>query len=250
MTEPDVVTIPRFRVGAVVSRGLWFYYRSFWTLLPVSIVALLPPVLYGYWSAYPFWGGVWILDLVGFCWLSAGVSYAVVSDLRGRNASAVEVLGRSMGAVPRLLLLFLILLIVWVGGVLLAFIPLIGALIVVGLSAWLYVVYWVVLPVVVVEKSGPLVSLRRSDELTKGSRPQVLGIIASWFVILILTGIFSDLVLFALLDLLGHAVFVGMSTLINTIVFALGASLAAVGYHDLRVEKEGVGAEEIARVFD
>lgn len=249
MTEPDVVTIPRFRVGAVVSRGLWFYYRSFWTLLPVSIVALLPPVLYGYWSAYPFWGVVWILDLVGFCWLSAGVSYAVVSDLRGRNASAVEVLGRSMGAVPRLLLLFLILFIVWVGGVLLAFIPLIGALIVVGLSAWLYVVYWVVLPVVVVEKSGPLVSLRRSDELTKGSRPQVLGIIASWFVILILTGIFSDLVLFALLDLLGHAVFVGMSTLINTIVFAPGASLAAVGYHDLRVEKEGVGAEEIARVF-
>lgn len=44
MTEPDVVTIPRFRVGAVVSRGLWFYYRSFWTLLPVSIVALLPRV--------------------------------------------------------------------------------------------------------------------------------------------------------------------------------------------------------------
>ena len=34
------------------------------------------------------------------------------------------------------------------------------------------------------------------------------------------------------------------------LLVGLEASLAALGYHDLRVLKEGVGSEQIAQVFD
>ncbi len=36
----------------------------------------------------------------------------------------------------------------------------------------------------------------------------------------------------------------------QAVMMGLGASVSAVGYHDLRVLKEGVGTEQIAQVFD
>lgn len=193
---------------------------------------------------------LWILNFVGFCWLSAGVTYAVVSDLRGQRASTSEIFGRSLASVPRLLLLFLIIGIISLGVALLMLIPFLGFFLAVGISVWLYVIYWVALPAVVVEKSGPIISMGRSKTLAKGHRWQVMGVLAVWIVVLFVVGVLTEVVLVSLPSSLGSAILAGAASLIDTVVLAMGASLAAVGYHDLRVVKEGVGSEEIARVFD
>ncbi len=71
-----------------------------------------------------------VLSVAGYCWLSAGVTYAVVSHLRGRKPGAVEILVQSLRAVSRLVLLALI-----------DIIPILGMLVFMVAIAWLYVVY-------------------------------------------------------------------------------------------------------------
>jgi uncharacterized membrane protein len=84
----------------------------------------------------------------------------------------------------------------------------------------------VALPVCVVEKLGPIASLRRSAALTKGHRWKLLGISVS----LAFAG-----------ALIGGAINGNL---------AYGAILSVVIYRDLRVTKEGVTTEHIAAVFD
>ena len=149
-----------------------------------------------------------------------------------------------------LLLLILIIGIISLGVAMLMLIPLLGFFLALGIFVWLYVIYWVALPAVVVGKTGPIISLGRSQALTKGRRWEVLSVLVVWFVILFVVVVLTDLMIGSLSGSLGSAASAGASSLIDTVVLAMGAALAAVGYHDLRVGKEGGGSEETARVFD
>ena len=105
--------------------------------------------------------------------------------------------------------------------------------------------WWVAVAASVVERTGIFASLRRSARLTKGYRWRVFGIIvviyAGQFIIdRLITG------------LLGWAPYFTMvaSFLVTVAITAYFAVVTAVCYHDLRVLKDGVGAADIARVFD
>ena len=193
--------------------------------------------------------GVRVLNLAeGFLGLiaAAAVTYATVQELRGRRVSFGEFFGRGLaqgGAAIRVALLSGILLI-------LAFI----ALVVPGVI--LYVMWWVAIPVAVIERPGAMASLRRSAALTAGNRWRVFGLILSFTLAVVVVG--------ALLGGLaaGLAFAVGadevridqVSTLAGWLLAALlmaaQAVLTAVSYYHLRVAKEGVGIDEIAAVFD
>ena len=112
----------------------------------------------------------------------------------------------------------------------------------------------VAVPACVVENKGPLESMRRSAELTKGHRWKIFGV---WvliaivaIIILIMVGVFAGLGA-VVAQGLGRVLIAGVISLILTaIVTAELYVLNAMIYHDLRVAKEGVDTEQIAAVFD
>lgn len=119
----------------------------------------------------------------------------------------------------------------------------------------LSVIWSVAAPAVVVEKRGVLESLQRSRDLTRGHRWPVFGLIViyvvlSWIIGLALGG----------LSLATGGTFTGggpnlMVTLISgPLVNIVAGVVASAGvaslYYELRIAKEGVGADELASVFD
>ena len=117
---------------------------------------------------------------------------------------------------------------------LLAFIPLI----------YLYIRFWVIVPVIVVERPGIIASFRRSLQLTRGEALRIFGLV------LILVAIS-----FVRLKIPGGVRRIACwpassSIAVQIIITAFSAVVAAVGYVELRRAKEGFGVEDLAAVFD
>jgi hypothetical protein len=106
---------------------------------------------------------------------------------------------------------------------------------------------WVVIPAAVVERPGVFPSLSRSAALTKGHRWQVFGILLLIGVVYIVASFIVPRIFAAI----GGPVLAQLAQWIVTAAYtAFSAVVTAVGYCTLRLAKEGVGIEEIAKVFD
>tara|TARA_Y100001960_G_scaffold259740_1_gene279797 strand:- start:137 stop:967 length:831 start_codon:yes stop_codon:yes gene_type:complete len=276
MSDAGTGAVSSFRVGAVISRSFSVFFSNIVGFIPLAVVASLPIVIVG--VALPLdeavltsgneeellaamgpmmWGllAVTIVSVATYLWLSAGVTYGVVSYLRGRQAGSVEILCQSVKSVPSLLLLTLMAIAVFLVLAVLNFVPILGTIAFVAIGTWLYAIFWVVVPSIVVEGAGPIAGLGRSAQLTQGHRWSVLGIIILWIAISMMIGITAGAVVGAVgfaagQGGLGSIVSVIINAIVQAVMMGLGASVAAVGYHDLRVAKEGVGADQIARAFD
>jgi hypothetical protein len=113
--------------------------------------------------------------------------------------------------------------------------------------------YYVAVPCAVVEKTGPIESLRRSAALTSGNRVAV-------FWVLVVAGLISAAIGFgagalgALFDLAGESqALLFAKTLLEWVgsVFQtlIAAVVAAVGYTRLRGLRDGIDAVSLAEVF-
>jgi hypothetical protein len=147
------------------------------------------------------------------------------------------------------------------------FLPLIGLAIVSGIAVMLgyillivpgvilTVIWLVAAPAVVVERRGVFESLQRSRDLTRGSRWPIFGVVVIYFVLWMIVG--------AAISALGIATggtFVGGTTnmavnlvatpLTNLLSGVIAAAGVAAVYYELRTVKEGVGAEQLAAIFD
>ena len=103
---------------------------------------------------------------------------------------------------------------------------------------------WVAAPVAVVERPGVMESLSRSAVLTKGNRWGVFGTILLIFIGTIVASYLVDWIIGAS----SYKVYVAW--IVAAAITAFEASVTAVGYCMLRFAKEGVGVDEIAKVFD
>jgi hypothetical protein len=256
--------VNEFRVGNVLVRGFQILIRNIVPFGLLSLLLMSPPHIYGIIAVHS-WGGVvgsLLLLFVLSQLLIAALVYGIVSELRGRHAS----LGNSIS---------------W--GLSLIF-PVIGVAILVGLAlvlpvlvsvplfglvgsperiflifvlpipgfivaAILLTVLWVAVPVAVIERSGVIASLGRSTELAKGYRWQIFAIVV---ILLVLAAVVTVLLkrfvvyviptttAFVLLNL----VLVLVSLVVTAFFGALWAVISAVGYHDLRVAKEGIDDED------
>jgi hypothetical protein len=107
--------------------------------------------------------------------------------------------------------------------------------------------YFVVVPACVVEGLGPVQSMRRSAELTKGSRWRIFAL---WFGILI-AEIIVQMELDQAIRPFGYfALVLAPQVLWDMVVGAFAAVATAVAYRDLRGAKEGVDIDQVATVFD
>ncbi len=111
----------------------------------------------------------------------------------------------------------------------------------------------VTIPACVVERKGPIESLKRSFELTKGHRLQI-------FVLYLIVGVITGIVtaIFVLLFGIFAAIFgtagIVIAALLLAIILAVpqafNSVMTTVIYSDLRQAKEGVALDSLANVFD
>jgi len=112
-------------------------------------------------------------------------------------------------------------------------------------SALAFVVWVVAVPACVIEGLGPIASMFRSFDLSKGYRWKIFGItlLAG---LLYLAGSLIDLIVTPISAVLGTVVHLAW----DAVVMAAWNCTVIMIYHDLRVAKEGIDAGQIASIFD
>jgi uncharacterized membrane protein len=107
--------------------------------------------------------------------------------------------------------------------------------------------WFVAVAACVVERRGPFAAMGRSNQLTKGHRWKIFGLL----ILLILVSVLAALLIGLILTPLGSTILTFIVNVVWSAIWgAYYATAVAVSYHDLRVAKEGVDIEQIASVFD
>lgn len=246
---------PKFRVGSALGRSFKILFRN---IVPFGLLAIIfnipmqfvsmqltdPGAIGGgnYWFLFAL---VTLGNLVLGLLLSATLVYGTVLELRGGRAGIVECVSRGLGSLLPVIGVGILLTLIISLGFLIFIIP--------GIIA--FVALWVAVPAAVVERPGVGGSLSRSRELTKGNRWPLFGLI---LILIILSGVIGavlgGLIGFGAVFTDGAELSFTVTLVINVVVHAFSGALlavaSAVAYHDLRIAKEGVSAEQIAAVFD
>ena len=264
-----------FRVGDVLSRAwqifsgnlLFFLGITFLFYIAFIAVIFVFALLTG--AAFGLGGGVglayiWLLLAsvlgLGLYMVGQGVLlFGAFQRLRGQAIQVDEAFRRVM---PRFfpltglaILVFSALFIAAAVGVLLVWgvssaIGWLASLVLLPLpvvAALMLVVIWaVVVPACIVESLGPIASMGRSADLTKGYRWKIFGII---ILLVVLSVVCNHLIQFIVAQV--STTLAAIAALVLSACWAAYWNCAIIMiYHDLRVAKEGVDTEQIASIFD
>jgi hypothetical protein len=250
MTDTARFAESDFRVGRVLNRTTAVLSRNFLTFFVVTAVAHLPAMLlFGQSSNTaadtPFeimrglflvLGGL-VLLIVLSTLSQAIVLYGAFQNMRGRPVNLNESLQVGLRR----------------------FFPIVGLAILVSLAAGfaaifllvpgliLITMWFVATPVCVVEQLGPIRSMGRSRQLTKGHRWKIFGLM---LLLIIISAVISPALQYSLNALGGTPLALVGDLIWNGAWGAFYAIAVVVTYHDLRVAKEGTDIEQIAAVFD
>ncbi len=239
-----------FRIGAALSRSFQIFTGSFFLFFVLALLPLLPILLVQLLSGPPKFGALSassgaittnvILGFSGFLLgiiANATILFGVFKRLRDEPFTIAESLRAATG---RLL-------------------PIIGVAIIGGFAAALASIalvipgiivmcmFYVAVPVCLIEKNGVFDSLQRSRELSKGYRWAIFGLLLIVAIVSLLAAIPLKIVGFATTSFFAIA---SVQFLWQTLATAFGAVLHTVVYHDLRVAKEGIDVSKLANVFD
>jgi hypothetical protein len=254
--EPGTV---QFSIGRVIGDSFGVYARNFVSFtalaLIIGIIDLLFVVLYVApammvldqdpemidptqinWGAIAL-GGV-VTMIVGTL-TQATIIYGTFQDLRGQRASIGDCIARGLSSIVPVI----------VGSILLSLGVGIGFILVIVPGLILLVMWWVYIPAIVVEGKGIIGAFGRSRELTRGRRWHIFGLLVIVGIAMWVAGIVIEFVVPS-----DPTAAFGAATIVQyilqSLITAYSAVLAAVGYYYLRAEKEGIDVNEIARIFD
>lgn len=240
-----------FSAGSALGRGFGIWIKNLPSFLILSIICYSPLLAY---TAVSFSGTLTLDSITTWTWIAlalgliiqnvaaAAILYGVIQQLRGQHAGIGESLGVGLKRLFPVLGVGIVVGLAVLAGMIALIIP--GIII----ACMLYVA----VPAAVVERPGVGGALKRSQELTSGYKMQIFGIVLILFLI--------DFVI----DYLLKKSFLDPQTLSEMSVkkylwISLGASIVhasltaavtGVVYHDLRVAKEGVATEDLAKVFE
>lgn len=193
-----------------------------------------------------------IVNLIMNSMVQSSMAYAVFQVLRGFRVTLGESL--SYGVSRMLPVIFTSLLM----GIAVAFISFGGVLMIYALKGFglflfllsmllivmLMCIWAVAIPGCTVEKLGPLESLTRSAELTRGYRWKVFALILVTYAIIAALGAFIGVIASS------HMVFAILSLFLLLLPQAFMNVMTSIMYFDLRTVKEGIGLDALADVFD
>ncbi len=261
-----------FRVGGVLSRGFRILFRNFITFGLVALIVLMPYVLvlstiselftanFSSTSVVILASVILLLPILLAYLATAAIAHGAFEALRGQRPGIARCLLRGFSlSVP----VFGVA-IATVLALLVSLVPAVLAAVFLkdGLAVLMFLVLlfplflvitvlWVAVPVIVVERRGILHGLSRSIALTKGNRWRAFGIIMILWLINWVTNLVGGLLLLPFTFAGGGSVAgLIMTGVLVSIYLALNAVMSSVGYHDLRVAKEGFAIDDIAAVFD
>jgi hypothetical protein len=178
-----------------------------------------------------------ILSLVVLMLAHAAIYVSVFQDAGGRGFSISQSLVAALRQSPAFIAVALL---IYLYAMLAAFLLVFPALIV-------FCVYYVAYPACVVERIGPIKSMKRSAFLTKGNRWRIFGIV---IILMFGLGILTQLIIY-LAKLAGGPMFSLVVTLpVEGVGGGFSAVVMGVLYAQLRFAREGVDIEHIASVFD
>ncbi len=253
-------TVPEFRIGNVLGRAFSILIKNFVPFGLLSLAVLLPAYVFAVVAEPTYFlkmtnpmsqtENVWLDAAVGIAEsllgyiVTAAIVFGTFQELRGHHADLGDCIRRGLALI----------------------LPVVGIAILVGLSVGigtiLFVIpgfimmtmFWVAIPVAVVERPGVGASLSRSMALTSGYRWRIFGLVLILYVILLAIGVGLALVLGILADSFSQTALIWGGLILNLVVMAfftaLSAVVSTVGYHDLRAVKEGIDVDQIAAVFD
>ncbi|MCW2309414.1 hypothetical protein [Rhodobium gokarnense] len=128
------------------------------------------------------------------------------------------------------------------------FLAVIAALALIIPGLWVYAVFSVMAPAVVIEGIG-FRGLGRSAQLTKGYRWPILGTLVLVGIILVLISLAGGVII-AMIGTSSLFIGAGALALLTAFFMGFGGIVIALIYARLREIKEGVSVDEIASVFD
>ncbi len=279
----DIATAGTFRLAGVFSKAFSIYGRRIVPFIIIAVLGQIPNyILLFTLGATPRVGedtaitifrvGILQLNVVTAFLAMGAMAYGVIQEFRGQTFSVgdsiVAALRRILPVLGFLLIYYAVVIVG--GGVLGAgaaaialglghasptlVVAIVVAVAVIPISVAVCM-FFLVMPVCVVEKAGVFTSMSRSRFLTKGHRWQVFG------TFLLIGG--ASFGLMAILSVASGRGFVevasGAGPLIGVTIayYVLGTFISAffgvvtgVFYYDLRVAKEGVDINKIGGVFD
>ncbi len=239
--------------GNVFERSFSIMLRNILPLLLLGLLAALPYLL-----IYSFAGDatvnpkaapnfspqtaiVFVVSLIAAFALmpvcQAIILFGAFQDMLGRDFAIGESLRRGLARIFPIFGMLIVEGLALIVGFMLLFVP----------GYMLFTAWYVALPALVVERTGPVGSLSRSAALTKGHRWKIFGII---FVMGIVAGMIGAVVNVVGLSFHNGTAFAIVQYVFQGLVIAFKSVVGVVLYHDLRAAKEGINTERIAAVFD
>ena len=125
----------------------------------------------------------------------------------------------------------------------------IGTMLLIIPGIYLFVRWSVAVPVLVQERLGVIESLRRSAELTKGSRWRIFALIVILYLAIIVILMLLAMLTLAVTSLAGNFVGAALSAALSAISTMIASIAVAVAYVELRYVKEGTDVKELAEIF-
>ncbi len=236
-----------FRLGPVFRRSFEIYYRN---IIPFTVIMLIlysPVIIY---SALIMQPGMTEADkqtlqlvqfggelFLGFA-ATGALTFGTFEQLRGRKPSMRDSIVFGLHRMPAVLLVGLVM----VSGIFL------GLFLFVVPGLILACVWWVALPVEIVEKRGVLGSLNRSAELTRGYRWQAFAAMLLLFSVAALISMMMQPPEKANAEDLQIYMYAHFAS--GIVISTFSAVVSCVAYHDLRAAKEGMTSADLADVFD
>jgi len=170
--------------------------------------------------------------------VSGAVAFGVFQQLRGERVPLNDCLQKGISRIGPLFVTGIVVSILVTLGMVCLIIP--GIILMCGL--------YVAVPVATVENPGLVDALKRSWSLTMNHK---VTIFSSVFVLGILMAILAIPVGIAIGFTAGDNVFaIAVLQIVMLFFSAIGGVMGAVVYHDLRVKKEGLGTDELVKVFE
>jgi len=253
---------PRFAVGRALSLTFGVLGRN---LAPMGVLSLAVTAIQSIIEFALAGGapdgeshGTTFLNLFSYALITAPVTYATFQDLRGTPVGLGGMFAKGYRSVGRVLsaafafgfVILVPILAMFAGWAL--FDAQEGPLIVAGVLCGLVILYifvgwFVVVPVLVMEEIRFFAGFGRAFDLSKGRRWSILGLLLVYAIIIIAIGAVMIAIIAAFpVPMVQQLALIPFGAFYSVI----GAILPAVVYYLLRAEKEGVGIDDIAKVFD
>lgn len=241
----------RFDFGATFSQTFQIYFANIVPFAIIVAIVSIPEIAFDALGAFTAFGaspvfrlGSSVISLVVSSVVSGALTYGVLQEIRGNHVDV----GESVSA--GLKMMFPILGVALVAGLGVG----LGLILLVVPGLILLTMWYVAVPAAVVEHTGVGDALRRSADLTSGSRWPVFGFILVMLLIVIGVSIVATLPVSLLEGGFaprgGGALSFVIGTIVDVFLAALTGTATSVVYFQLRNAKEGFQTTDIAAVFD